>query len=379
MNQQAYQKTQDADQWPKIMFGMMVSQGNIDQAERTAAAFAQVAGKEHVLGIQTDDLTRHEPPLKRFIEGCEGDGWGRVFLWDKQCDEVWQTVWPPQLPRLFYTGKDIFSYGGGFNRLLVLALVAEAPVIVRIDAGTAPMSSPPFIDVLAKHLAFLDQAENQYSVVSGCYGKPSEQNRRVALRDLEGVNRARFHEIVKNRIGVDPLNQITGGACLAMHPRIGPPAIAFPGFLPVWASDDAFFEVIERSYINTSGEDGMFVDRRGYGQPMKGPEYLARLACAAALHDIHQSARLSAQHIPDFDAVVDAGKAFLNDLRKEFPDAVPASHHGGALKRVHERALGLIEGYENYIELKTHWSDMCDQITSIAASSLPFNVFIRPT
>jgi hypothetical protein len=47
-----------------------------------------------------------------------------------------------------------------------------------------------------------------------------------------------------------------------------------------------------------------------------------------------------------------AGKAFLDELRSSFPDAVKASEHGEAQRRLVERTLGLIEGYENYIGLK---------------------------
>jgi hypothetical protein len=359
------------------MFGMMVSQGNVDQVEGTAAAFAQVAEKSYVLGIQTDDLIRDQAPLKSFIEKRRSETWGGVFLWDKQCDDAWQSTWPPSLPRLFYTGKDIFSYGGAFNRLLVLALVAKAPVLVRVDAGTAPLSPALFSASLKSHLALLDK----YAVVSGGYSG------RIALRDLKGVEgpseRSKFHELVKRRIAVDPLRQLTGGACFALRPESGPPAIAFPGVLPVWASDDAFFQWVAPSfYVNAPDpdkgkgqpKDPMIVQRNDPGQPLTGPEYLARLACAAALTDIHQKANLSLRDIPILDTVVDAGKAFLDDLRESFPDAVRASHHGGALHRLHERALGLIEGYENYIELKARWGDVRDQIATIAARSLPFNI-----
>src|SRR5262245_35496108 len=123
----------------RFLFGMMVSKGNIDQAEQTAAAFAQVLPKDVSLGIQTDDLVRGAQPLLTFIEKLRSERWKSFFLWDKQCDIAWQFTWPTHLTRPFYTCNDIFSYGGALNRLLVLALIAQAHVLVRVDSGTAPV------------------------------------------------------------------------------------------------------------------------------------------------------------------------------------------------------------------------------------------------
>jgi hypothetical protein len=369
------------DTRPEIMLGMMVSQGNIDQAETTATRFAQVVGKGSVLGIQTDDLIRGQVPLKGFVGKRQSEPWEGVYLWDKQCDDAWQSIWPPSLPRLFYTGKDIFSYGGAFNRLLVLALVAKAPVLVRVDAGTAPMNAPSFNASLGSHLALLDK----YAVVSGGYSG------RIALRDLKGLQGPEldeFRRLVRRHSSVDPYHQLTGGACFALRSESGPPAIAFPGVLPVWASDDAFFQSsAPSSFVNATDEDPdpnknkvaprdpMIIQRNDPGQPLTGPEYLARLTCAAALAAIYQKANRSLRDIPGLDTIVDAGVAFLDELRKSFPDAVRASHHGGALNRLHERALGLIEGYENYIELTACWGEVRDQIATIVASSLPFDIY----
>lgn len=336
----------------QVMFGMMVSMGNIAQAEGTAAAFAQASGKDALLGVQTDDLVRDESPLLVFIENRRSEPWKGVFLWDKQCDDAWQSIWPASLPRPFYTGKDIFSYGGALNRLLVLALIAQAPVLVRVDAGTAPMSEPSFAASLEEHLALLDK----YAVLSGRY------DGRFALRDLKGVDRSAFHALVERRITVNPLDQITGGACFALRVEDGPPAIPFPGVLPVWASDDAFFQSAAPSFkVNPK----MIVEREDPGQPLTGPEYLARLACAVALTAIHQKANLTLRLVPTLDTVVAAGKAFLDELRESFPDAVRASDHGGALCRLQERTLGLIEGYENYSELKPRWDDVRNHVATV--------------
>lgn len=348
---------------PQVIFVMMVSKGNIEQAEATATSFAQVAEKGDQLGIQTDDLIRGEALLKGFIENRRSEHWERVFVWDRQCDDVWRSTWPASLPRPFFTVGDIFSYGGSLNRLLVLALIAKAPVLVRVDAGTAPLSPPLFGAALEKHLALLDE----YAVVSGGYSG------RIALRDLQGAEepseRSKFHMIVRRRTDVDPLNQLTGGACFALRPGAGPPAIAFPGVLPVWASDDAFFQGAARSFVNAP----MIVKREGGGQPLTGPEYLARLACAAALRTIHKQANLSLSHIPVLDAVVGAGKDFLDELRSELPSAVRASDHEGAQRRLQERALGLIEGYENYIDLQARWSEVGSQVAAIGGV-LPLDI-----
>jgi hypothetical protein len=67
-----------------VLFGMMVSQGNIGQAEKTAAAFDKAAKSGDSLAIQTDDLIRAEPPLKSFIEKRRTEAWRDVFVCDKQ-------------------------------------------------------------------------------------------------------------------------------------------------------------------------------------------------------------------------------------------------------------------------------------------------------
>jgi hypothetical protein len=158
---------------------------------------------------------------------------------------------------------------------------------------------------------------------------------------------------------VDPLSQLTGGACFALRVESGPPAIAFPGFLPVWGSDDAFFQSVDPGILVNAD---LVVDRSAPGQPLTGPEYPARVACAAALANIHRRANLCARLVPNLDEVVDAGKNFLDQLRASFPDVVQASQHGGAQRLLQERAVGLIEGYENYIRLKYKWPEVCDQV-----------------
>ena len=136
-------------------------------------------------------------------------------------------------------------------------------------------------------------------------------------------------------------------------------------FIPVWGSDDAFFQSVAPSVLVNSE---MVVAREAPGQPLKGAEYPARLACAAALAAIHQRAHLSQRIVPTFDAVVAAGKTFLDELRSSFPDALTASAHGEAHRRLADRALGLIEGYENYIGLMRRWGDkeVHERITKIA-------------
>ena len=59
---------------------MMVSKGSLAQAEGTAAAFAEVSGKDAMLGLQTDDLGRGESPLLAFLEKRRSEPWKAVFL-----------------------------------------------------------------------------------------------------------------------------------------------------------------------------------------------------------------------------------------------------------------------------------------------------------
>lgn len=336
----------------QLMLGMMVSRGNFQQVRGTADAFAISVGKRAVLALQTDDLQRDVDPLREFL-ATQSRQWNRIWLWDKKCDNTWQ--WDGSLPHPFFIGKDIFSYGGALNRLLVLALVVKEPVLVRIDAGTEPLDKSSFGTTLDAHVANL----NQHDVISGKYDK------RIALRDdfLDAADRLAFHQLVKQHVGVDPMNQITGGACFGLRVDEGPPAIAFPGFIPIWGSDDAFFQsVASTSLVNPE----MVVARSTPGQPLTGPEYPARLACAAALAAIHRQAHLSTRLVPTVDAVVAAGRAFLDEFRSAFPEAIASSAHGQAQRRLHERALGIIEGYENYIGLKHRWREVCERITRMA-------------
>ena len=340
----------------RVMFGMMISRDNIGQARATADAFASAAGRGAVLAVQTDDLDRDADPLRAFLL-AESELWSRVWLWDTRCDNAWQ--WGASLPKPFYIGKNAFSYGGALNRLLVLALVVNEPVLVRVDAGTAPLDASKFGASLDMHVAHL----RRHSVISGKY------DRRIGLRDdfLADSDRPAFHELVKRHIGVDPRNQITGGACFALRVDEGPPAIAFPGFVPVWGSDDAFFQsVTPRGLANAE----MVVARSAPGQPLTGPEYSARLACAAALAAIHRRAHLSLRLVPTIDAVVAAGKAFLDELRSSFPDVVKVSEHGEAQRRLVERVPGLIEGYKNYIGLKQGWSEVRTHVAEAAPTLL---------
>jgi hypothetical protein len=340
----------------QVLLGMMVSRGNIGQARATADAFAIAIGRRAVLAVQTDDLDRHADPLRAFL-GAQSGRWKRVWLWDTQCDDAWQ--WDAALPRPFYVGENIFSHGGAFNRLLALALVVDEPLLVRVDAGTAPLDALTFGASLDAHVAYL----RRHDVISGRYDK------RIALRDdfLDDADRPAFHELVRRHVGVDPLNQITGGACFALRVDEGPPAIAFPGFLPVWGSDDAFFQSgASRVLVNAE----MVVARRAPGQPLTGPEYPARLGCAAALAALHRRAHLSPRLIRTFDAVVAAGTALLDELRSSFPDAVKASDHGEAQRRLRERAPGLIEGYENYIGLRHRWGEVRGRILEMAPTLL---------
>jgi hypothetical protein len=336
------------------MLAMLVSKGNLCKAETTAAAYAaQAVGLTAVLGIQMDDLIRTDASLEDFFRNRRSEPWRQVYVWDRSCDDAWQSLRDLSLPQPFYSGKDVFSYGGAFNRQMLLALLAGVPELVRVDAGTAPRDQ--FAASLKEHLALLDR----YTVISGRY------DGRVALRDdfLPEGDRSAFHMLVRRRMGIDPLCQITGGACFALRVKEGPPAIAFPGFLPIWGSDDALFQSVASSVVNRE----MIVQRKEPGQPLTGPEYPARLAGAAALTAVHQQASLCKHLIPTRDVVVASGKAFLDEFRSLFPNTLSASDHGGAMCRLEERALGLILGYENYCELKPRWGDVCNHVVKMAS------------
>jgi len=334
---------------------MMVSQGNIDRAGPTAAAFARAIGEEHTLGLQTDDLNRTDPAFTSFLADRRSEPWTRVFLWDRLCDAAWTPT--PGMPIPFFPGEESFSYGGAYNRLLMLAVVAEADLLIRVDAGASP--HPDFPACLAAHQQYLDD----YAVVSGRY------DQRLALRDdfLPEADRAAFHSLIQNHVGIDPCNQLTAGACFALRVAAGPPAIAFPGFIPVYASDDGFYQLIA---ANTLVNRDLIVGRNAPGQPLPVAEYLVRLACAAALTHIHRRANLRPQFIPCLDEVVTAGKSLLNQLHGAFPHPLDAFQRDQTEDQLHHRAAGLIAGYENYIPLLSHWPDICGRVQQIRPSLL---------
>jgi hypothetical protein len=159
------------------------------------------------------------------------------------------------------------------------------------------------------------QYRDDYAGVSGRY------DQRLALRDafLPEADRAAFHSLIQHYVGIDPCNQLTAGAGFAVRVAAGPPAIAFPGFVPVYASDDGFYQSIAASSLVNRD---LIVGRNAPGQPLKIAEYLVRLACAAALTDIHRRANLSPQLIPGLDEVVTAGESLLRELHASFPHAV---------------------------------------------------------
>jgi hypothetical protein len=350
----------------KIMLGMSFFEPSVDEASRTAKAFSEALPSSAcvVLGVETGDLTRDTAKMKSFVHDRLTEPWGerRLYIWDDSSDKRFFPHWPryypkpfgrfflhlPQYyPKPFYKG---FSYGGTVNRLLALAAIADCKYLIRIDPGTRP----PYYsrEMFQRHVDAIKSGEA--AVTSGLYTD------RIALRDdfVPRDKKGDYYEFVQIYTGVDPYRQITGGAAFTVGVFTGPPAIPFPGFTPVWASDDGFYASICGSKALLFPESR--VHRSYPGQAARhGKEYPVRLASMVVLRQLFSGA--------SEDIAIGAGMEFLQQLKERgFYRQFILADANAELKK---RSQNIVTGWKNYEYLRKDWVEILQVIVRVASAN----------
>jgi hypothetical protein len=334
---------------PKIMLGMSFFKLSVKQASDTAKEFSEaLPGSGNVfLGVETDGLERRAEEMQGFVRDRTSEPWAghRVYIWDDSTDKQFFPKWPPDYPQPFYKG---FSYGGTVNRLMGLAALAGCEYLVRVDPGTRP---PYYVtEMFRQHTGAIQSGKA--AVTSGLYTD------RIALRDdfVPQDRKGDYHEFVQAYTGVDPHRQITGGAAFTVSVANGPPAIPFPGFTPVWASDDGFYGAICANKALLFPESRVY--RSDPGQAARhGKEYPVRLASMVVLRQLFSGA-------PESDAV-GAGMEFLQQLRERGYcwQFVLVDANAELVKRSHN----ILAGWKNYAALRNRWSEAVQGIARAAS------------
>lgn len=342
----------------KMMLGMSLFKANCGEASHTAQAFSKALWKEDdvVLGVETDGLGRDTPEMRQFIMDRLSEGWSekRVYLWDEESDKTFFGNWPSSQPMPFYPG---FSYGGAVNRILTLAKLAGCQYLVRVDPGTAPPDN--FREMVRNHIKAITESEAE--VVSGQYTD------RIALRDdfIPTEKRDDYYEFIRVSTGVNPHRQITGGAAFTLNVTAGPPPIPFPGFTPVWASDDGLYSTVCEGKALVLADSRVL--RTDPGQAARhGEEYPVRLASMVTLRKLLTGCS-------EKDAV-SAGCIFLEELKSRgFYQQFDPSE---AKKKLQERSPNVIGGWRNYAKLRRLWKDTITMAARIAGQHC--KCFIEP-
>ncbi len=331
----------------RVMIGMSFFTGNCKEAGETAKAFAASLGQgvDFVLGVETGGLMRSDPDVDAFVNDRLTEPWcgPQVAVWDSRRDDTFFKTWPAGRPMPFY---DRFSYGGAVNRMLALAAIADCEYLVRIDPGTRPPYY--FAELVRRHIELIRSKEA--AVASGLYTD------RIALRDdfVPLEKREDYHEFIHQRTGIDPRRQITGGAAFTVNVAGGPPAIPFPGYTPVWGSDDGLFAaqwVCGRGLVLPESR----INRIDPGQAARhGVEYPVRLASMSVLRALSWGA--------SEPRALTAGFDFLEQLESR---GFSKFYVLEASAQLENRLASIVQGYKNYPELKKAWPSVIQDVANL--------------
>lgn len=333
----------------KIMLAMSFFKASVNEASKTAREFsAALADSSNiVLGVETDGLERKSEEMTGFVRERLSEPWGerRVYVWDDSSDKRFFPNWPTHHPKPFYDG---FSYGGTVNRLMALAAVAGCQYLVRVDPGTAPPYY--FTEMLRQHIGAIESGKA--ALASGLYTD------RIALRDdfVPQNKKGAYYDFVQLYTGVDPHKQITGGAAFTIKVTAGPPAIPFPGFTPVWASDDGLYTTIVGNKAVLFSESR--VHRSDPGQAARhSKEYPVRLASMVVLRQLFSG-------VSESDAI-NTGMEFLQQLTgRGFYRQFMLVDANAELSK---RAQNIVAGRNNYCTLRERWSEIVQEIARVAS------------
>ena len=326
-----------------------------------------------------------EEVIKTIKECCQGLP---VVCWDEQVENTVSKILKDE-GILCSPSYPVFSYGSIVNRGLLLANMVDCTYMVRVDPGTLPPEAHLFDTIFQEHILAIDKSNK---VVSRSYedrlsvrddflrGEKLRLNdqcdclvcgNKVCPRSFE-CKKLKLNEqceLVTRMAGIDPRDQVTGGAMFTSR-LPGIPAIPFEGNKTgstlVWGSDDGRYQI----YSKTEGSKNLSVKVENGKQKIIIP-------------------------IPRFDTVGKpkgfieyyrglAGAVYLNSLKKadikEFVDMLKGqeeeSYKDGLLK--HEicnmkeftpeniAPLNFLEkideGYKNYDMLVGRWQEICDII-----------------
>jgi len=230
------------------MIGFDFSGGNFPGALYALQQWSDYASKSEefdvVFGVSTASYTNRGMPgapdltvsnaLLAMLQYCPS-----LVCWDESVTDIASRIVDGlRLDcRPFYRG---FNYGSLDNRLLLLSHAVGADYFIRIDPGTCP-PEPAFDTLMAQHIGLIVDEE---MVVSRGY------EGRLAIRDLFVKDKDEHEELIRRYTGIEPTDQVTGGAMLTSSVP-GVPAIPFEPFgskrdelTLVWGSDDAIYQVL---------------------------------------------------------------------------------------------------------------------------------------
>ncbi len=279
-----------------------------------------------------------------------------TVYWDRYIDELVLEILHRNgvTPQPFY--RD-FNYGSAVNRWLLLANEMSCEYILRIDPGTRPPDSRRFDDLMKEHLAEMDSSGLNAVVSRGYEG-------RLAIRDtflIQGKAQEQY-SLIRSTTGVDPTNQVTGGAMFTSRVP-GIPAIPFQkskkGLTLVWGSDDAFFQLLPATRGSRKLAMSEIPRFDKVGKPKTTIEYYRGVAGMVALSSVIQG------HEADAGRKVDA---FLDKLIPLLDEEICQKNDKNSNWRESfirnniapdEFIEEIVSGWHNYKELSRDWQSIC--------------------
>lgn len=335
------------------------------QAEETAKAFADALGNNNdmFLGLEID-LYQKEDKITQLISELKKQGWPKIYLWDKNCNE--KLLASGQfgnggLPKPFY--KD-FSYGGAVNKLLILANMTNCDYLVRVDPGTRPPYY--FKQLVDSHIELLkDKKKDKKKDEEKLYAVSGQYTERIGLRDrpVPLDKRESYYSLIQQYTGIDPRRnkQLTGGAAFTISVT-GPPLISFDE-ARAWGSDDGFYQAyfLNKSKVIPESQ----ITRETEGIVMADFTYFVRIANMVVLHGLNKGVNIS-------DAT-EIALEFLEKLIIHMNSECNQQYDVFDIKKsfadVKAFSSKIYEGYNNYKQLVAKWDDVLEKVEEIVNES----------
>lgn len=342
------------------MLSLSFSGGNWENAVETLKRFRKAYSSDRfsiIVGIETNGDRNSELPWSNkatndVFSEIRNQGWNDFIFWDEQLSQlIFDKNILKDLPKPFYKS---FSYGSAVNRMLLLAKYKQCDFMARIDPGTESPQDKDICDLLQPHVDMLNK-DPKLIAISGQY------EGRLAIRDnnIYCYKKEEYLNFIEKMTGINPKNQVTGGALFTFKVP-GIPLIPFEPYNPpdgltfVWASDDGFLQNLGLAKVCDVTKIPRF---DSVGMPKSPNEYFSGVGGMVYLNALMKKNLVEAKKIL-YDFIVELDNSFLCASLPINKGNVPLSLDFIPT----EYLIKIEEGWDNYRQLREQWDEVISTI-----------------